>query len=207
MQISALLQHQECQQSIKSLITRSIEVHQQLLADEYVLEQIHSSVKTIEECLQNGHKLLFFGNGGSAADAQHIAGEFVGRFLKERRALPALALTVNSSTITAVGNDYSYDHIFARQVEAFGLRGDVAIGISTSGNSMNVVKGLKAAKAQELVTIGLVGGYGGKIQAMADYCITVPSHETPRIQECHILIGHILAALVEENLFEDELVA
>ena len=148
--------------------------------------------------LQQGNKAILFGNGGSAADAQHIAAELVGRFAFERPALSALALSVNGSCITAIGNDYGYDRVFARQIEALGRPGDVAIGISTSGNSPNVVSAVLVAKKLGLHTVALTGSAGGELKNAVDHCICVPSDETPRIQECHILIGHIISELVEE---------
>lgn len=146
-------------------------------------------------------KLLIFGNGGSAADAQHIAAEFVGRFYLQRRALPAMALTVNSSALTAIGNDFGFEAVFERQVEAFGRPGDVAIGLSTSGNSPNVVAGLRAARAGGLVTVAMTGSSGGRMAAEADHWVTIPSADTPRIQEAHILLGHIWSEMVEQALF------
>jgi len=148
-----------------------------------------------------GGKLLIFGNGGSAADSQHIAAEFVGRFYLERRALPAMALNVNSSAVTAIGNDLGFDVVFARQLEAFGRVGDVAMGLSTSGNSANVVAGLRRARESGLVTVALVGASGGRMAAYADHLVTIPSTDTPRIQETHILLGHIWSEMVEVALF------
>lgn len=148
-----------------------------------------------------GGKLLIFGNGGSAADSQHIAAEFVGRFYLERRALPAMALNVNSSAVTAIGNDLGFDVVFARQLEAFGRVGDVAMGLSTSGNSANVVAGLRAARESGLVTVALVGASGGRMAEYADHLVTIPSTDTPRIQETHILLGHIWSEMVEAALF------
>lgn len=153
------------------------------------------------EAYREGGKLLIFGNGGSAADAQHIAAEFVGRFYLDRRALPAMALSVNTSAVTAIGNDFGFESLFARQVEAFGKRGDVAIGLSTSGNSANVVAGLRAAREGGLVTVALVGASGGRMAEFADHVVTVPSSDTPRIQESHILLGHIWSEMVEQALF------
>ena len=153
-------------------------------------------------CLRAGGKLLFFGNGGSAADAQHLAAEFVGRFVRERAGLPAIALTTDSSVLTAVGNDYGFDQIFARQVQALGRPGDVAIAISTSGNSPNIIEGVKAARKGYLKTIGLSGKDGGLLAAEADVVITIASTSTARIQECHITIGHLLCELTEEALAE-----
>jgi D-sedoheptulose 7-phosphate isomerase len=178
------------------------------------VQRLHSSTqalatltKAAEICiaaLRRGNKLFLFGNGGSAADAQHIAAELVGRFAFERPALPALALSVNASCITAIGNDYGFERVFARQIEALARSGDVAIGISTSGNSPNVVQGLATAKKLGLHTIALTGASGGKLKGAAKYCICAPSDQTPRIQECHILIGHVLAELIEHELFNDQ---
>jgi D-sedoheptulose 7-phosphate isomerase len=154
----------------------------------------------IARCFRGGGKLLFFGNGGSAADAQHLAAEFVGRFRIERQALPAIALTTDSSILTAVGNDYGFDQIFARQVQALGRPGDVAIGISTSGNSPNVNSAITQAAKQELKTIGLAGKDGGSLAKGVDISITVASTNVAMIQECHITIGHILCELVENEL-------
>lgn len=151
--------------------------------------------------LRRGGKLLLFGNGGSAADAQHIAAELEARFIRERRALPALALTTNSSTLTAVGNDYGYEHTFARQVEAYARRGDAVIAISTSGNSPNVLAGVKRAKKAGALAIGFTNEKGGKLKGLADLCLCVPSMDTQRVQECHITVGHILCDIVESSLF------
>lgn len=151
--------------------------------------------------MRNGNTLFLCGNGGSAGDAQHIAAELVGRFTKERRALPAVALTTNSSALTALGNDYEYAIVFSRQLEAFGKAGDMLIGISTSGNSPNVLHALQTAKTLGMVTVGLTGETGGKTKTEAAHCICVPSRDTARIQESHILIGHILCEIVECELF------
>ena len=156
------------------------------------------------DSFDQGNKVLLFGNGGSAADAQHIAAEFVGRFAFNRPALPALALSVNTSCVTAIGNDYGFDLVFSRQVEALARSGDFAIGISTSGNSENVLQGLSVARKIGLTTVALTGCTGGKLKDAADYCICAPSNETPRIQECHILIGHIISELVEETIFHEQ---
>ena len=163
-------------------------------------ENIVDAAALIAQCLRSGGKLLFFGNGGSAADAQHLAAEFVGRFRIERQALPAIALTTDSSILTAVGNDYGFDQIFTRQVQALGRPGDVAIGISTSGNSPNVTGAIKEATKQDLKTIGLAGKDGGSLAKCVDVSITVASTNVARIQECHISIGHILCELVEKEL-------
>jgi D-sedoheptulose 7-phosphate isomerase len=163
-------------------------------------ENIVDAAALIAQCLRSGGKLLFFGNGGSAADAQHLAAEFVGRFQVERRALPAIALTTDSSILTAVGNDYGFDQIFARQVQALGRPGDVAIGISTSGNSPNVTSAIKQAAKQDLKTIGLAGKDGGSLAKCVDISIIIASTNVARVQECHITIGHILCELVEDDL-------
>ena len=163
-------------------------------------ENIVDAAMLIARCLRGGGKLLLFGNGGSAADAQHLAAEFVGRFRIERQALPAIALTTDSSILTAVGNDYGFDQIFARQVQALGRPGDVAIGISTSGNSPNVTSAITQAAKQELKTIGLAGKDGGCLAKCVDISITVASSNVAMIQECHITIGHILCELVENEL-------
>ena len=149
-------------------------------------------------------KVLLCGNGGSAGDAQHVAGEFVNRFLFDRRALPGIALTTDTSVMTAIGNDSSYDEIFSRQVEALGNEGDALIAISTSGNSPNVLRAVEAARGRDMVTLGLTGGTGGALATACDLCLTVPSPETPRIQEAHITILHIVCQLVEQALCGDE---
>jgi D-sedoheptulose 7-phosphate isomerase len=163
-------------------------------------ENIVDAAMLIARCLRGGGKLLLFGNGGSAADAQHLAAEFVGRFRIERQALAAIALTTDSSILTAVGNDYGFHQIFARQIQALGQPGDVAIGISTSGNSLNVTGAIKQAAKQDLKTIGLAGRDGGSLAQCVDISITVASSNTARVQECHITIGHILCELVENDL-------
>jgi len=156
------------------------------------------------EAYRKGKKVLLFGNGGSAADSQHIAAELVGSFYnRERPGIAALALTVNTSSLTAIANDYSYDDVFARQVEAFGQKGDVAIGLSTSGNSQNVIRAVKTAKARGLSTVSLTGKSGGLLKDEVDFCVRVPSDDTPRIQEAHILIGHILCEIIERELFSN----
>lgn len=160
--------------------------------------RIEQAASWIIECLRSDGKILFFGNGGSASDSQHLAAEFVGRYEKERRGLPALALTTDTSILTAVGNDYAFDTIFSRQIEALGRKGDLAVGLSTSGNSTNVLQGLGAARRAGLRTIALTGRDGGRIKSVADLSIIVPVQKTSRIQECHILIGHILCELVDE---------
>jgi D-sedoheptulose 7-phosphate isomerase len=161
---------------------------------------ILEAITRIKSCLENGGKLILMGNGGSAADCQHIAAELVGRFKKERRAIAAIALTVDTSSLTALGNDYGFDTIFERQVEALAKKNDVVVGISTSGNSENVMRALKKSNAIGAETIGLLGNNGGKIKDIANISIIVPSNETARIQEVHITIGHIICELIEEEL-------
>ncbi len=155
----------------------------------------------LARCLRGGGKVLLFGNGGSAADAQHLAAELSGRFQLERPALPAIALTTDTSVLTAVANDYGYDLVFARQVEALGGRGDVAIGISTSGRSRNVLAGLRAARERGMTTVGFLGRDGGTIREVCDHALVVPGEKTARIQEVHVLVGHVLCELVERELF------
>ena len=163
--------------------------------------KIVDAAQLIAECLKDGGKVLLFGNGGSAADAQHLAAELVGRFVLERSPLPGIALTTDSSILTAVGNDYGFDQVFVRQVLALGRPKDVAIGISTSGNSPNVIKAVQAAAGRGLRTIGLAGRDGGALAKAVEIAITVPSMNTARIQECHIAVGHVLCELVENELF------
>jgi D-sedoheptulose 7-phosphate isomerase len=182
-------------------IQASIATKQRLLSNSDVVLTIARASEFLLESLQLGNKALLFGNGGSAGDAQHIAAEFVGRFAFDRPALAALALSVDTSCLTAIGNDYGFDLVFSRQIEALGRPGDVAIGISTSGNSPNVLRALSVAKELGLRTIGLTGCTGGKLKDVVGICICVPSNETPRIQECHILIGHIISELVERAMF------
>jgi len=188
---------------VRDRIQRSIHVKKLLLEDAVFCERTAQAATRIIESLRSGGKVMFFGNGGSAADAQHLAAEFTGRYLKERRALPALALNANSSALTAIGNDYGFDLVFARQIEALGKASDVAFGISTSGNSPNVIRALEAAKARSIYTVSLTGASGGRMKNVADCAIRVPSEETPRIQECHILAGHIICEIAELALLED----
>ena len=188
---------------VRLRIQRSMDVKQDLLSDRAFHNQAARAASEMVKAFRAGNKVLFFGNGGSAADAQHLAAEFTGRYLKERQALPALALHANSSAVTAIGNDYGFDLVFARQMEALGKAGDVAVGISTSGNSPNVIRALEAAKSKSIFTVALTGAGGGKMKDVADCTLAIPSKETPRIQECHILTGHILCEIVEESLFGD----
>jgi D-sedoheptulose 7-phosphate isomerase len=187
---------------IRDRIQRSIEVKRVLLSDVSFQDQVAHVAMRIVDSLRAGGKVLFFGNGGSAADAQHLAAEFTGRYVKERRALPAIALNTNSSSVTSISNDYGFDFVFARQIEALGREGDVAIGISTSGNSVNVLRALEAAKSKSIYTAALTGSSGGLMKNVADCAICIPSDETPRIQECHVLTGHLICEIVELMLFE-----
>jgi D-sedoheptulose 7-phosphate isomerase len=193
---------------VETLIAQRIKAHMEIT--QQLLRQVPLCGQVADRLIQAftaGRKVLLFGNGGSAADAQHIAAEFVGKFYFDRPALPAEALTVNTSSLTAIGNDYSFDQVFSRQVEAFGDAGDVCIGISTSGNSRNVVEAFRVARRKGMVTVAMTGTSGGQLVAEADYCICIPSTDTPRIQEHHILVGHVLCELVEQALFGDTLVA
>jgi D-sedoheptulose 7-phosphate isomerase len=192
------------EQCVKQSIKASITVKERLLSSPDFVSTVAKVGEILVDSIEQGNKVLLFGNGGSAADAQHLAAEFVGRFAFDRPALPALALTVNSSCVTAIGNDYGFDLVFSRQIEALGRPGDVAIGISTSGNSPNVLRAVLAAKEKGLCAVALTGCTGGKLKKAVDHCICVPSEETPRIQECHILIGHIISALVEQAIFHDQ---
>jgi len=186
---------------ISDILGESVRVKEDLRKQVSELKKIEGISEMIVKALKNGKKVVLFGNGGSAADAQHIACELAGKFKLERRGLPAVALTTNTSVLTAIGNDYGYDKVFSRQVEGMVNPGDVVIGISTSGNSVNVIGGIEAAKERRALTVGLTGATGGKLGKVVDICIKVPSNDTPRIQEAHIAIGHIICQLVEEGLF------
>ncbi|MFM9022103.1 MAG: SIS domain-containing protein [Sediminibacterium sp.] len=191
----------EISSTIAARINASIAVKQQILTDGTLLPIIESVVQVITTAFQQGHSVYFCGNGGSAADAQHLAAEFSGRFYKDRKALPSEALHCNTSYLTAVANDYSYDVIYARLIEGIAKKGDVLIGLSTSGNSANILRAFEKAAELGVITIGMTGASGGKMKEQADYLINVPSSDTPRIQESHILIGHILCELTEKNIF------
>ena len=190
----------ELKLKIKSIIEKSIETKQEILKEDYLVSIIEIS-EIITNAFKSGKKVLFCGNGGSAADAQHLAAEFSGRFYKDRKALTSDALHCNTSYLTAVANDYSYEDIYSRIIEGTGVKGDVLIGISTSGNSKNILKAFQVSKLLGVTTIGLTGVGGGLMKNVSDYIIQVPSSDTPRIQECHIMIGHILCEIVENNLF------
>ena len=184
---------------IEQHITQSIETKQAILSSGEILQAIESAAHLCRQTLACGNKILIAGNGGSAADAQHIAAELTGRFEKERKGLPAIALTTDSSALTAIANDYGYAKVFSRQVEALGSRGDLFIGISTSGNSANIVAAVESAKEQGLATLCLVGS-GGKLPELCDVAIRIPASRTATIQECHIMIGHILCSLIENAM-------
>ena len=188
-------------QILQGNIDRSIEVYNRFR--ETCLPALVAAAEALVSAYGAGHKALFFGNGGSAADAQHLAAEFLGRYLRERTPLPALALSTNSSAVTAIGNDYGYEQVFARQLEALAVPGDVAVAISTSGNSPNVLEAVLRAKHMGLFTVALTGASGGRLRALVDVLIAVPSDETPRIQECHILAGHALCDAVESAISID----
>ncbi len=186
---------------IKSIIQSSIDTKNQVLQNQALLKTIDDCVSVMTSAFKNGNKVLFCGNGGSAADAQHLAAELSGRFYKDRDALPAEALHVNSSYLTAVANDYSFDVIYSRLVGGFGQKGDVLVAISTSGNSMNIVNAVTRANELGMITIGFTGASGGKMKVLCHHLVNVPSTDTPRIQESHIMIGHIICQLVEDQFF------
>jgi D-sedoheptulose 7-phosphate isomerase len=188
-------------QQIKTIIEGSVQVKQALLNNHDLVTEIEKIVHAITDAFKKGNAVYFAGNGGSAADAQHLSAEFSGRFYKDRKALPSDALHCNSSYLTAVANDYSYDVIYARLLEGLAKPGDVLVGISTSGNSGNIVKAFEMAKSIGVVTVGFTGAEGGKMKPLSDFLINIPSTTTPRIQESHILVGHIICELVEENIF------
>jgi len=188
---------------VKGRVRASIELKQAILENDALLQIIADVSELCLQAYKNGNKLLLAGNGGSAADSQHIAAEFVSRFEMERPGLPALALTTDTSVLTAIGNDYGYEQLFARQVQANAVSGDIFIGISTSGNSPNILAAIGAAKDMGVITVGLAGS-GGAIQSVCDYCIAVPSVSTPTIQESHIMIGHMICAYVEMAYFSGE---
>jgi D-sedoheptulose 7-phosphate isomerase len=189
------------QEKIKEIISASIEVKKKILSDDQLTQQTEAVIEVITKAFQSGNKVLFCGNGGSAADAQHLAAEFSGRFYKDRKALPSEALHCNSSYLTAVANDYSYDVIYSRLVDGICVKGDVLVGLSTSGNSMNILEAFTTARNMGVITIGFTGESGGKMKEVSDHLINVPSKDTPRIQESHIMIGHIICELVEAKIF------
>ncbi len=188
---------------IREIIQASVDVKTKVLADEQLLKTVMDCVNVIVSAFEKGNKVLFCGNGGSASDAQHLAAEFSGRFYTDRNALPAEALHCNTSYLTAVANDYGYDVVYSRLVNGIGNRGDVLVGLTTSGNSRNIIAAFETAKEKEMVTIAFTGESGGEIKAHTDLLINIPSDDTPRIQECHITLGHIICQLVEEIYFAD----
>jgi D-sedoheptulose 7-phosphate isomerase len=188
---------------IKNIIKASIDVKTKIMNDDQLMQTVNDCVNVIVSAFEKGNKVLFCGNGGSASDAQHLAAEFSGRFYTDRDALPAEALHCNTSYITAVANDYSYDVIYSRLVKGTGNEGDVLVGLSTSGNSKNIVKAFEVAKEKNMTTIAFTGASGGKLKKLSDFLINVPSEDTPRIQESHIMLGHIICQFVEEIYFVD----
>ena len=188
-------------EKIKNIIQSSIDTKKQLLDNEGLLRTIDSTVDLIVNTFRNGNRVYFCGNGGSAADAQHLAAEFSGRFYTDRKALPAEALHCNTSYLTAVANDYSFDDIYSRLIDGIGEKGDVLVGLSTSGNSQNVIKAFETARKKAMSTVGFTGESGGMMKPFCDHLINIPSTDTPRIQESHIMVGHIICQLVEERYF------
>ena len=188
---------------IKDQIKKSYETKQNIYNNDNLLSIVETVAKECVALYKRGNKTILAGNGGSAADAQHIAAELVGRYGFDRPSIPSLALTTDTSNLTAIGNDYGYDKVFSRQLEGMGQEGDLFIGISTSGNSLNIVNAFKSAKDKGVATVALVGKDGGEMAKLADYAIVIPSDSTPRIQESHILIGHILCDIIEKELFSD----
>jgi D-sedoheptulose 7-phosphate isomerase len=186
---------------IKKIIQASIDVKQQVLQNQELIATIEKVVELIVKAFQNGKHVYFCGNGGSAADAQHLAAEFSGRFYTDRKALPAEALHCNTSYLTAVANDYSYDVVYSRIIDGIGQEGDVLVGLSTSGNSKNIIKAFEKAREKKIVTVGFTGENGGGMRSCSDHLINIPSADTPRIQESHIMAGHIVCQLVEEKYF------
>jgi len=188
-------------EKIKNIISESMAVKNKVLQDEKLIVTVEKITEAIVSALKNGKRIYFCGNGGSAADAQHLAAEFSGRFYTDRDALPAEALHCNTSYLTAVANDYSYDVVYARLIKGIAHAGDVLVGLSTSGNSKNILHAFETAREKKVITVGFTGDTGGKMKDLSDYLINVPSKDTPRIQESHILIGHIICQLVEEKYF------
>lgn len=187
---------------ISETIQQSVNVKQGILADRSFVALVGQVAMAAVKVFRSGHKILLAGNGGSAADAQHIAGELVNRFRFDRPALPAIALSTDTSVMTSIANDSSFENVFARQVEALGVKGDMFIGISTSGSSANVLKALKQCRAMKIISIGLTGEKSAGMEKLCDYCLAVPSADTPRVQEAHIMIGHIVCDIVEKTLFK-----
>jgi len=189
------------QEKIKHIIAESVAVKNKLLTDKNLIKSIEDITQLIVKTFKNGKRIYFCGNGGSAADAQHLAAEFSGRFYTDRVALPAEALHCNTSYLTAVANDYSFEMVYSRLIKGIANKGDVLVGLSTSGNSGNILKAFETAREKGVITIGFTGQTGGKLKDWSDFLINVPSQDTPRIQEAHILLGHIICQLVEEQYF------
>jgi D-sedoheptulose 7-phosphate isomerase len=187
---------------VRKQIEESIKVKKLILDNDKFLKSVIETAEVCSEALKNGNKILLIGNGGSAADAQHIAGELVNRFSFERPGLSAIALTTDTSVITSISNDYGFENLFSRQIQALGRKGDVLISLSTSGTSANILKGIEEANKTGIKTIGLTGKSGGKMADLCDICLMIPSEDTPRIQEAHILVGHILCSVIENSLFK-----
>src|ERR1035437_242552 len=188
-------------EKIKNIIRASVDVKNNILLDDKILQTVKDCVYILVTAFKNGNKVLFCGNGGSAADAQHLAAELSGRFYIDRDALPAEALHCNTSYLTAIGNDYGYDVIYSRLIKGIGNKGDVLVGLSTSGNSKNILNAFEVAKEKGMITIAFTGESGGKLKKLTDHLINVPSDDTPRIQESHIMLGHIICQLAEEQVF------
>jgi len=189
---------------ISERIRESIETKQKILADDHLLQEIRDVAETCTEALCQGNKILFCGNGGSAADAQHLAAELSGRYYYDRPPLHAEALHVNTSFLTAVANDYSYNEVYSRLLVAAGQEGDVLVALSTSGNSPNILKAIETAQVKGMIVVGMTGATGGKMRGICDFLINVPSGDTPRIQEAHILIGHLICEIIESSIFPQE---
>ena len=187
---------------IKNIIRASIQVKQKILTNPELIAALEQIANDMTQALQNGNRIYFCGNGGSAADAQHLAAEFSGRFYTDRDALPAEALHCNTSYLTAVANDYSYDVVYARLVKGIASKGDFLVGLSTSGNSINVLRAFEVAKEKGVITVAFTGESGGKMKGRTDFLLNAPSSDTPRIQEAHIMMGHIICQLVEEKYFD-----
>jgi D-sedoheptulose 7-phosphate isomerase len=188
-------------EKIRQIIKSSIDTKQKVLENEKLLRTITATVESVVKAFRDGKRVYFCGNGGSAADAQHLAAEFSGRFYTDRKALPAEALHCNTSYLTAVANDYSFNDIYSRLIDGIGEKGDVLVGLSTSGNSANIINAFETARKKGMATIGFTGESGGKLKPLCDHLINIPSSDTPRIQESHIMVGHIICQLVEENMF------
>ncbi len=188
---------------IKDELSTSLELLRKLIEDHSLHQQIENVVDLCTESLGRGNKILFAGNGGSAADAQHWAGELVSRFYFDRPGLPAIALTTDTSILTAIGNDYGYESVFSRQIEALGVEGDVFFAISTSGNSANILRAIEVAKERRITVVGFTGASGGKMSDSCDTCFRIPSSSTPKIQEGHEILGHMICALIEKEIFGD----